>query len=338
MSAQGERVRPGNPAVSVVVPSYQGAGTIGATLRSLAAQTLPQDQFEIIIVQNGEPDHTAKVIAEVCGEHPGLVVRRLECLTPGAGRARNAGLAMARGAYTAFVDDDDTVSPRYLEALLQCSSPNTVGVAQAADVLDSDVAPDFGNRLATQLVLADRVVPPRGAVSAMTYTWGKLLPTALARAVGFDPHLRSGEDIVFYLRFFLRFPLQMRCVPLDSHAVYYRAVVPGSLSRQPCSYDFNVTQRLDVIECLESLQPDEVWQRSAVRARTVAQTKRINEFLRSTPDQLPFVLRDICQRGLVTVPMSVMLNSIYDAAPSSGSVASSSPDRSSVGAGLSMAG
>lgn len=310
-SVDGARLRA--PAISVVIPSHQGAGTIGATLRSLTNQTLAKDRFEIIVIQNGEPDHTLKLIAEICEEHPDLVVRRLEHRASGAGRARNTGLAMARGAYTAFIDDDDVVSPRYLELLLECSAPDTVGVAQVADVQEVDAAPDFGNRLARQLVLSDRTVPAGQAISAMTYTWGKLLPTALARSIGFDPQLRSGEDIVFYLRFFLRYPLKLRFVPLDSHAIYYRSVVPGSLSRQAWSYDFNVTQRLDVLECIEALEPTETWQRSAIKARTAAQTRRMNEFLRVRPAELPGVLRDVCRRGLTTVPLDILLAGVCEA-------------------------
>lgn len=294
------------PAVSVIIATAQGAGTIGATLRSLARQTLPLERFEVVIVQNGVPDHTGKIVAEVRGEYPGFNVRRLEYRLGGVGRARNAGMAMARGAYLTFVDDDDIVSPGYLEALHACSGPDTVGVAHLADTDDFEATPNFDTRLAGQLVLAGQVVTPGRAVSAMTYTVGKMLPTPLARAVGFDTDLRSGEDIVFYLRFFMTYPLLLSFTPLAAHAVYYRAVVPGSLSRQAPSYDFNVTQRLDVIERLESLRPTEDWHRSGLRERTKAQARSINRFLRQRPDQRLRTLHDIRDRGLTSVPLDVM--------------------------------
>jgi hypothetical protein len=133
-----------------------------------------------------------------------------------------------------------------------------------------------------------------------------MLPTDLARSVGYDPDLRSGEDVVHYLRFFMAHPLTLSFVPLDAHAVYYRTVVPGSLSRQPLSYDFNVTQRLDVIDRLEGLRPTEDWHRIAIRDRTREQTRRINEFLRVRPQVLPQVMHDIRTRGLTSVPLSVI--------------------------------
>lgn len=301
--------------VSVVIGSFQGAATIGATLRSLAAQSLPPERFEVIVVQNGPPDHTAKVIAEVGREHPRLVVRRLEYRMPGLGRARNAGMAMARGSYVTFVDDDDTVSPRYLETLLECSDAETVGVAQLADVDETEGVPRFDNRLARQLDLAGRRLPPGKVICALTYSVGKLMPTALARAVGFDPDLRSGEDIDFYVRFFMRYPLHMQVVPLDAHAVYYRAVVPGSMSRQEPSYDFNVTQRLEVIERLEALRPTEGWHRQALAHLVKGQATSVNRFLRERPDRYPDILADINSRGLVSIPHEVMVEAVEGLKP-----------------------
>jgi glycosyltransferase involved in cell wall biosynthesis len=294
------------PLVSVIIGSARGEATIGQTLRSLARQTLAYDRFEVVVVQNGEPDLTAKIVNEVRQEFPGFSVRRLEYRQRGAGRARNAGMAMARGQYVTFVDDDDTVSSSYLAALLACSGPRTVGVAHLADVVEGEPAPLFDNRLASQLVLSGRTVTPGQAISVMTYTVGKMLPTALARSVGFDPDLRSGEDIVFYLRFFMRHGLEVSFVPLDAHAVYYRAVVAGSLSRQALSYEFNVAQRLDVIERLESLTPTQGWHHIALRERTKAQTRAVNRYLRQHPDQRIRVLVDIRERGLTTVPLDLM--------------------------------
>lgn len=302
------------PAVSVIIGSFQGAETIGATLRSLAGQTLPRGLFEVVVVQNGPPDHTAKIVAEIREEQPGFVVRYLYQRTPGLGRARNSGMSMARGSYVTFVDDDDTVSPGYLQGLLECSRPDTVGVAVLADVDGTGGAPNFDNRLADQLALAGSRVDPGQAISALTYSVGKLLPTALARAIGFDPDLRSGEDIPFYLRFFMTHGLAVRFVPLERHAVYYRTVVPGSLSRQAPSYDFNVTQRLDVIERLEAMRPTEDWHRVALRERTKSQTRAINRYLLLHPDQEVRVLCDIQDRGLTTVPLDVMTAGVDEAA------------------------
>jgi glycosyltransferase involved in cell wall biosynthesis len=291
------------PVVSVVIGTYQGGATIGDALRSLARQTLPKDRFEVLVVQNGPPDDTAAVVDEVRREYPGLLLRRVAYATPGAGRARNVGMAIARGEYVTFVDDDDTVSEEYLEALLACSAPDTVGAAYMAEVNPPGAPPDFSlTRLLPQLVHAGRTLTPGEILVVLTYNVGKMMPTALARAVGFDSDLRSGEDIDFYMRFFTAFPLLVRVTPIEAHAVYYRAVVPNSLSRQPESYDFNVTQRLDVIERIQGMHLVLAWERQGARRMINAQTSFINRFVRGHTHRHGDVLADIRRRGLASFP------------------------------------
>ncbi|HUR75758.1 MAG TPA: glycosyltransferase [Sporichthya sp.] len=285
----------------MVMATHSGADTIGAAVRSLARQTLPHERFEIVVVQNGPADHTDKVLDDVSREYPDLAIRRVSCSTPGAGRARNAGMAIARGEYVTFVDDDDTVSARYLEGLLAASGPNTVAVAHLADVVDADSPPDFANRIAVQLPHAGRTLSPGDVMVVLSYNVGKLLPTEPARLIGFDPDLRSGEDIEFYLKFFLAFPFAVRLCPIEANAVYYRRIVHGSRSRQAPSYDFNVTQRLDVIERIEDLRPATKWQHRVVEYRTGSETGAINDFLRANPERHPEVLDDIRRRGLSSV-------------------------------------
>jgi glycosyltransferase involved in cell wall biosynthesis len=282
--------------------THSGAVTIGAAVRSLARQTLPFDRFEVVVVQNGPADHTFKVLDEICAEYPDLVVRRLTCATPGLGRARNAGMAIARGDYVTFVDDDDTVSVGYLAGLLASSGRDTVAVAHLADVVDADSPPDFANRIAVQLPHAGRTLSPGDVMVVLSYSVGKLLPTGPARYIGFDPDLRSGEDIAFYLKFFIAFPFKVRLCPIEANAVYYRRVVPGSNSRKDPSYDFSVTQRLDVIERIEDLRPATKWQHRVVEYRTGSETGAINDFLRTNPARHADVLAEIRRRGLTSLP------------------------------------
>ena len=54
----------GKPFVSVLLPVYNGAATIGPALDSLVAQDYPADRYEVIVVNDGSTDDTAKVVAE----------------------------------------------------------------------------------------------------------------------------------------------------------------------------------------------------------------------------------------------------------------------------------
>jgi glycosyltransferase involved in cell wall biosynthesis len=101
---------------TVIVPTRNRADRLDACLAALAHQSLPADQFEIIVVDNGSTDATAARIARWSELRPGL--RRVEEPEPGVSRARNAGVAAARGDLLAFVDDDAVAESRWLATLL----------------------------------------------------------------------------------------------------------------------------------------------------------------------------------------------------------------------------
>ncbi|HEX6530102.1 MAG TPA: glycosyltransferase family 2 protein [Burkholderiales bacterium] len=100
--------------VSVVVPCYRSAETVGETIDSAFAQTIRP--LELIAVDDASPDGTAQVLEErqrACGAD-WLKIVRLP-VNRGVASARNAGWAAARGAFVAFVDSDETWHPRKVE-------------------------------------------------------------------------------------------------------------------------------------------------------------------------------------------------------------------------------
>ncbi|MFD3663097.1 glycosyltransferase [Streptomyces sp. NPDC058659] len=107
------------PAISVIVATRNRAGMLRDCLDSLLAQTYPR--FEVIVVDNAPADTTTEEL--VRREYGGLpqdhgpVVRYLREPVPGLARAHNRGLAAARGAISAFTDDDTLVDPLWLTAL-----------------------------------------------------------------------------------------------------------------------------------------------------------------------------------------------------------------------------
>lgn len=98
------------PAVSVIVPHYCQPEALALCLESLRAQTLPADQFEIVVVDNNSPSGL-DAVEQVVGSNTTLVVE----LAKGAGPARNRGAAQSSGEILAFIDADCVASPQWLE-------------------------------------------------------------------------------------------------------------------------------------------------------------------------------------------------------------------------------
>jgi len=85
-------------------------------IRSLQQQSLPPDQFEVIIVDNGSTDNTKDVVLELAKESTGSLEYVSETV-PGALSARHRGANEALGQILVFTDDDVIASPVWLETI-----------------------------------------------------------------------------------------------------------------------------------------------------------------------------------------------------------------------------
>ncbi|MBU0677409.1 MAG: glycosyltransferase [Verrucomicrobia bacterium] len=102
--------------VSVVIPVFNDEDRIRIVIEALLSQSLPREQFEVIIVDNGSTDGTAKVIEEYAGKYPGVIRLEREDKIQSSYAARNRGIEVARGALLAFTDSDCVPQPEWLSA------------------------------------------------------------------------------------------------------------------------------------------------------------------------------------------------------------------------------
>lgn len=99
--------------VSVVIPCFRCASTIGRAIASVAQQT--RRPAEIILVDDASGDGTLAVLREIEQAYPGWVKVLQSDENRGAASARNAGWAAASQPYIAFLDADDAWHPRKIE-------------------------------------------------------------------------------------------------------------------------------------------------------------------------------------------------------------------------------
>jgi GT2 family glycosyltransferase len=100
------------PSISVVICTRDRSHLLDAALESLRAQSLAPDRFETIVVDNGSADGTQRIVQARAGI--GYVFEP----QVGLSAARNAGVRRATGAIIAFMDDDATASPDWLESII----------------------------------------------------------------------------------------------------------------------------------------------------------------------------------------------------------------------------
>ena len=90
-----------NALVSVIIPVYNRADTIKRAIDSVLCQTY--ENLELILVDDGSTDGTVDVIKTFQDERVRMICQE----HGGANKARNIGIAEARGEYIAFQDSDD---------------------------------------------------------------------------------------------------------------------------------------------------------------------------------------------------------------------------------------
>ena len=115
--------------MSVVIPTYRSGPGLDRAVASLDAQTLPQAELEVLLLDDGSPDDTADRIERIAA---GRANYRSFALEPSGwpSRPRNIGVREARGRYVLFLDHDDELYPDALRAAV------ALGDAAGADVVN----------------------------------------------------------------------------------------------------------------------------------------------------------------------------------------------------------
>lgn len=101
------------PLISIVVPVYNLEAYIEKTLDSIFGQT--HENIEVITVNDGSKDSTAKILDEYSKKEPRLVV--IHKGNEGVTKARLSGIRVANGEYIGFVDGDDLIDADMYERL-----------------------------------------------------------------------------------------------------------------------------------------------------------------------------------------------------------------------------
>ena len=173
----------------MIVPVRNGGSSLGPLLDSLARQTLPSDQYEVVVVDNASTDDTAEV-ARAAG------ARVVSEPHPNRSRARNKGAAEARTALFAFTDADCVASPGWLEGFLGC--PEDVPLVAGPILVSTATAPNAIERFEALWRFAQEDWVAQGWAATANL---RVRRDAFESVGGFDPAYRHiGEDVDFCVR------------------------------------------------------------------------------------------------------------------------------------------
>ncbi len=186
------------PRVSVIILTFRRPEDLAKALASMSSQRI-HEAFEVVVVDNA-PDGSARAQVEAFAATANYPVRYVNETARGISSARNRGLAVARGAIVAFLDDDQIAETEWLETMLAAQrrydadavfgwvEPYTSGPApRGADLFFEPLSRRFG---VPSGPVPDALIAKLGTNNSLFHT------RALRGSATFDPtfNLTGGED------------------------------------------------------------------------------------------------------------------------------------------------
>ena len=168
------------PFLSIILPTYNRVHLLPRAIRSVLGQNFAD--WELLIVDDGSTDETARVAGEFVQQDPRI--RFIRNVHQGVALTRNSGIAQAKGSYVAFLDSDDEYKGNHLSLHVDLLQKDTTieMLHGKVDVFGEPYVPD-----ATDL-------NKKIHVKECTQTGTFFVKKALLEEVGGFPNVPFGEE------------------------------------------------------------------------------------------------------------------------------------------------
>ena len=185
-----------------------------------------QEEFEVILILNGCREPYSKKIELFISKHSIGNLTMLQTDTPGVSNARNIGIDNARGEFLTFIDDDDYISPTYLQELYNIAKD---GITPVSNVIAfNHVTREYETNYLTECyknLHNKNKITIMQARSYMSVPVAKILSKNAIGIRRFDPRFKVGEDGLFMFQISNKIKILKAASP---NCVYYRRNRDGS--------------------------------------------------------------------------------------------------------------
>ena len=111
--------------ISCIIPTVNRSALLRNAINSLIKQTVSQDMYEILIIDNGSTDDTKEISQHIIKETANRQIRYIFDSEPGLLTGRHRGALEAKGGLLVFVDDDIEATSGWLQAIFEtCKNPD----------------------------------------------------------------------------------------------------------------------------------------------------------------------------------------------------------------------
>lgn len=127
--------------LSVIIPTRNRSSYLLRTLDSITKQTLNQEYFEVIVIDNGSTDDTKEIISRFNAAIKNLSYYYDE--TPGLHVGRHRGFMLANSDILVYADDDIIAFPSWLEAIVNTFQDSSVALVGGKNLPKFETTPPF---------------------------------------------------------------------------------------------------------------------------------------------------------------------------------------------------
>lgn len=222
--------------ISILIPTYRPGDYLVDCLQSIEKQTLDKSLFKVYIGLNGDREPYYTFVLDALNSFS-FDYELLHIISPGVSNARNILIEQSQEEYIVFVDDDDLVSPNYLEELLKVSSRDGMGIA---NVYNFEEAPDEKKTNYIGKAFKRIIDGESSKLKTRKYfssPWSKMIHRDMIGCHRFDPKVAKGEDSLFMA---ILSP-NVKCVnKTPDDACYFVRERVGSVTRRKAAIRYEI--------------------------------------------------------------------------------------------------
>ncbi len=222
------------PTISIVIPIYNAESFIRRCLDSIVAQCYKD--FEAILIDDGSTDSSSSICDSYANKYSFISV--IHTPNRGVSAARNLGIKSAKGSFVTFIDADDYVSHRHLQAFIDAGGLVSNMCLTGVNVVYNDGSlnhttqiKETGTNISRNTFIKDCITSGH-----CQSPWAKLFNRdfLISQGIAFDEGLKYAEDRVFFAQVLtnaITFSASNECTYIYTHEN------PIALTRSPRPYE-----------------------------------------------------------------------------------------------------
>ena len=231
--------------LSIIIPAYNAGKYLEHCVGSCEEQNIPQDEFEIIVVNDGSKDNTWEVAENLANKYSNVKVFSKQ--NGGSSSARNLGLDNAKGDYITFVDSDDYLLDGKLGPVLSITEKNKLDMC----IFNLKVMSSDGSFVITKNPLERGKIFNSEDAFIEGYQVGSACGKLYLREMLESNNIRFRTDIVFGEDSYFSFQVLLNCNRIMNADAcgYVYAANPQSVTK-----DTHRLREKEIRRCQDSLQ------------------------------------------------------------------------------------